>query len=321
MDNRVYISFGSVTLIAVFLIIYKLAYACCSIPVITSSAEDAFQGVEVMFSNAGDNRELSWNFGDGSPEVTGHEVGHVFSRTGDMQVTAVYNGQCEAQLLVNIRPVEQSGPKEVEPLVNFTQEVKVKESVVLSDMTPGATKWEWMVVGGESEQTGTGREFKTAFNNPGTYTISLRVDGDKITGTRDLSVTVLPKTGSKPNTQTVVITPPLNPRPPRGGKAVELNTAEFIQICSDYNAADVIKKRAQRDRYRDLVQQHFGKMGTRITFEGASDLEVSAPDFATLSRILYQYNVKDVKLVPGLPDKNGFRQYKTMVVTLEEISK
>lgn len=321
MDNRVYLSFGSVTLIAVLLIIYKLAYACCSIPVISSSVEDAMQGVEVMFSNTGDSRELSWNFGDGSQTVTGREVSHVFNRTGEMQVTAIYNGQCEAQILVNIRPLEQTGPREVEPLVNYTQEVKVKEPILMSDMTPGASKWEWIVVGGESEQTGTGREFKTAFNNPGTYTISLRVDGDKITGTRDLIVTVLPKAGPKPMLKPVVVPPAPIPLPAPGGKAIELNMAEFIQICSDYNASDVTKKRAQRDRYAELVKQHFGKMGTRITFEGAPDLEVSAPDFATLSRILYQYNVKDIKLVAGLPNKNGFRQYKTMVVTLEEISK
>lgn len=318
MDNRVYISFISVTIVAIILIFYRMAYACCTIPDIAVITDKTTQGVEVVFKNKGDSRELTWNFGDGSPEVTGSEVSHVFNRAGELQVSAVFQGQCEAQLLVNVEPPVDITPKEVAPLVNYPQEVKVNEEILFSDMTSGATKWEWTVMGGDDNQTGSSREFKTSFKSPGTYTIALRVNGEKMTGSRDLNVTVIPRSGPRPIAPPVVIPPP--PRKP-SGKAIDLNTSEFLQICADYNSSDVSKKRAQRDRYAELVKQHFGKMGTRITFDGAPDLEISTPDFANLSRILYQYNVKDIKLVPGLPDKNGYRQYKTMIVTLEEINK
>lgn len=123
MDNRVYISFGSVALIALFLIIYKLAYACCSIPVITSSSEIAFAGTNVTFKNSGDNRTLTWRFGDGNLKESGIEVNHVFSKPGEFQVTATYNGQCESQLLINIR-------ERPRPSVIITQEkMEVEEEV------------------------------------------------------------------------------------------------------------------------------------------------------------------------------------------------
>lgn len=320
METRVYISFALTAVFALLLIWYRSVYACCSVPVIAVLPENAEVGTEVIFSNEGDARELNWSFGDGSPVQKGTKVEHTFMQEGEVMVSADYNNECVAQLSVRVNPKKETGPKRVEPLVNYPQEVRVNETVSFSDQTSGATKWDWSVIGGEKDQVSTNREFTTKFKDPGTYVVSLRVEGDQLQGNRELTVNVMSKEKKAAPAPLEKPLPPPPPAPSRG-KGIEFNVSEFMQVCEEYNSSDNATKRKQRDRYAQTIAQHFGRMGTPVTFKGATDLEMKTPDFGSLSRILNMYRVIGVELVPpkGMLDKDGFRQYKTMIITLEEL--
>ncbi len=132
MDKRVYLSFIIVAILSSLLIIYRIAYACCSIPIIKSSRETTIQGLEVVFKNTGDSRELNWNFGDGSPVKIGREVRHAFNQVGEMQVSAIYNGQCESQLIVKITaPTIIEKPDTIVEIEQVVEKPKHEESDVI----------------------------------------------------------------------------------------------------------------------------------------------------------------------------------------------
>lgn len=321
MDLRVYVSFVLTFLFACALTFYKAVYASCTVPEIEMDREIAEAGTEILFSNVGDSRELEWDFGDGSPVKKGVRVQHTYVKDGLVLVSADYNDECVAEISINVQPQKRSGPEVILPTVDFPREVRVNEPANFRDFTSGATAWEWFVVGGTKDQISGMREFNTRFRKPGTYVVNLKVTGENMEGRRELTLKVLASDKS-PSSPRVENHRPPPPPPSTLVEGIELDRSEFLQVCMDYNSKDNSKKRRQRDRFAELIRNHFaGGLATSIKLEGAEDLEVSNPDLLTLSKTLYMYRVTSIQLVPagGMYDKNGFRQYKTMTISIEKL--
>ncbi|MCS7073858.1 MAG: PKD domain-containing protein, partial [Bacteroidia bacterium] len=126
--------------------------------------------------NVPQGSQITWNFGDGTPPVSGFTVQntvHVFTQNGsfDVSMSVVLPGGIACPTVV-----KQDYVVIEEPVVRFgadsTRFCGYPHTVRLTDSTLNATNWLWIIDG---VPAGTTREINHTFTSPGCKTVTLQV--------------------------------------------------------------------------------------------------------------------------------------------------
>jgi len=150
--------------------------------------------VQVTDASLGAVTSWTWNFGDGSAEVTGQGPHtHVYSSVGSYTITlTVQNSQGDSSQVTGTIAVVGPGSA---PQPGFTvtpQQGPAPLTVTVTDTSQGnISSWTWDFGDGSAKVTGQGPHTHT-YTATGTYTIRLDVAGSGGAGTAARQVVVLP---------------------------------------------------------------------------------------------------------------------------------
>jgi PKD repeat protein len=128
---------------------------------------------------------FEWNFGDGSPKVTGKDVTHTYSGPGDYPVEVVVNnGSMTAPIKWTVR-IGEGIPGSIEVRSDFAAEgvegiPNAYKFLVKFDPPESVKEWYWNFGDGSAERKGHGTASNPTpevyvYAAAGTYTITLRV--------------------------------------------------------------------------------------------------------------------------------------------------
>lgn len=167
----------------------------------------------ILFTARADNlKKVEWNFDDGSPVGTGADRKHSFTEDGDYMVTVTIDGVCREVLPVtimqrgsDIKAITDDN-RNLSPIVG-----KVFASAgVLETYSCNlpATKYKWIVEGGNTFEEKLGQSVSFSFSDTGTYNLTLELD-DNLTKTWKQTVVV--RSASASNKLDPSLLPPSKP--------------------------------------------------------------------------------------------------------------
>lgn len=118
--------------------------------------------------------EWEWSFGDSTDIKIGKEVLHKFNNAGKYTVSLLVNGVCEAERSITVVKEKIVSPETIYFIA--PKHVAVGESFKVSDTTSTSKSWEWRF-DDDISQVATGRQATHFYEEPGTKTIRLIVNG------------------------------------------------------------------------------------------------------------------------------------------------
>ncbi len=164
----------------------------CKEVVFTTDADSYRQDELIKFMDNTDQAESwQWDFGDSTEVATIKNPLHVYKAPGEYNVSLMVNGFCQLTRVVNIdEKLIIRDPSKI-PVFNIPETITVGESLVIKDLTPNATVWEWRF-GETSSVNSKKRTAEYTYETPGLKTISLIVNHDEM-HINEKQITVLPK--------------------------------------------------------------------------------------------------------------------------------
>jgi len=150
----------------------------------TSETPSQFITIPFKAAGVGTATQVTWNFGDGSPEVLGGvDVQHAFEKSGDFVVTAIVAGQGGDQLTVTlpvtIWPTRQTLyiQQSADPLVPILAGARVRFAAsttltpgIMAGQAPAGMTYRWAFSDGI---TGASSAMVRRFDKPGSYELTL----------------------------------------------------------------------------------------------------------------------------------------------------
>ncbi len=160
------------------------------------SSNSILAGESIHFEdNTTEANDWKWDFGDGgkSEDQSGD---YTYKSAGEFTITLTINGKCTETTTIKVGDLNISSNDTMQKAVAIIgpASCQVGDAVQFSNSTEGATKWEWQF--GESGSNDKFEQNPTyTYNQPGKYTIVLRVDASKAEGRHAITVTAKPVTG------------------------------------------------------------------------------------------------------------------------------
>ncbi|VXB92909.1 conserved hypothetical protein [Flavobacterium sp. 9AF] len=198
-DAKVSLTFLLVTLIAGFIILYKLNNeVVCNSKEFKIDAPSLTVGEFIIFSDdTKDAHSWRWYFGDDSQIAFRSKVAHSFDKEGSYLVKLVINNECTIQQVVTIAPRKSSVDESLIPKIIVPTYIVEGEAVVFEDFTKSAESWEWRFGENLDNKVDSFDKICTyTFTSPGRKMISLVVNND-YTNVGTKIVFVMPKKEEK----------------------------------------------------------------------------------------------------------------------------
>ncbi len=329
MDKRIFLGAAIIILLAGAILGYNLINSGCEPFEIKVEPANPRVGDEVRFKSLSDETaNITWNFGNGKTG-SGVEVTHVYSGDGKYTVTASLSENCSGAVEVTILPKREM--ETVTPEVNIPAMINTDESTVFSDNTKEASTWNWSIT--ETGESGNGREFRTTFKKPGSYTLNITVKGEYINGTASYPLKVekakpAPKpvvipprpkpepVAVKPKPAPAPATPPVtkpapSPSPVKAAPAVPAGSKyvsddkfadDFINIANALGAED--NNSSSEWKSKIVSQAGESEKITVLLIVGKAEPTPIALESFKNKQILNTYNVSQVRDIKRRPDKS-----------------
>ncbi len=156
-----------------------------------SNAEEG-QGIRFQSLSINNPTQLTWDFNDGSPPVTGGIVTHAYTRPGSFAPTLRAENSAGADVSTQQITVVAQLPAPVAAFSFAPNSVTTNTAVVFTDESSGgaATSWSWDF--GDGAALVAQRNPTHMFERVGTYVVRLSVTNAKGTSVAQRNVTVLP---------------------------------------------------------------------------------------------------------------------------------
>lgn len=119
-------------------------------------------------------RALKWNFGDGNISDEIHPT-HTYAEAGNYTVSLVVENICQVSTAAQIIEIESEMP--VPDFTSSSTELCEKGSVLFTNLSTSATKYQWEFEGG-SPTTSTEESPIIAYMVPGTFSVKLTASND-----------------------------------------------------------------------------------------------------------------------------------------------
>ena len=182
LDNSVWLFMFIIMLLSLTLLTSFLIERKKCIPFgfkITPKADSGYYtGKNLSFTLSTSAKNVTWDFGDGSPEKTGVFVSHEYHKAGKFYVTASIKDGCDTtqEITVIKNPLDLSTGYEIQG----PESIAVEKDADFS-CTVYASSWKWEImyhpeIKVKAEKLGTA-VFR--FANPGTYSILVTLDDDR----------------------------------------------------------------------------------------------------------------------------------------------
>ncbi len=185
IDKNVLLLMSILCLLSVGLMAFKLSkkdictpYTVVSSSVVKGKSTSFYIGDPVIFNAAGhDLDELTWDFGDQTPNATGNNVQHIYTRDAAYTVTATLNGKCDQVLKLVINPIKKEDNNAVVENPIIGPDNAIAGTLVPFTCNIKATQYAWSVLNSpippQMEQTAN-----ISFPIQGTFIVELTLDAD-----------------------------------------------------------------------------------------------------------------------------------------------
>lgn len=321
MDKRVLFLILLVIITGVAATLYTLTRDRCEPATISWSPGTPFEGNEVVFVADHENEgALQWMI-DNAKEGEGESFQHTFTREGEYKVSVLFSETCRWDTVINI--ARKPEIKFVKPEIDIPTKIVAGKQVIITDKTPGASSWKWEITQIQAE--GNLRSFAVTFAKPGAYRMSIKVDGDAITGTDTLTLLVeKPKVViSKPpvvrervvkppvvkREPAVKPTPPARKDPPPPSNSIYDNdqtfSLNFVRLANAIASDNEGEQEAASDEWPEKITRNTGPAGSlRVVIldsNGAVTDEISLESFKSF-QLTAPWEVKSVAQIDRRKD-------------------
>jgi hypothetical protein len=179
VDERVYLTMGSLTLLSLLILAFRYASHRPCAPIILRVSSGSFIRGSLVNFNA-DTRggsSYEWNFGDGTgSKGADPSAGHNYSVAGRYTVSVTVNGECTELQNVVIKEAPVIINNSLQPVIVVPDTVYMNVPLTVEDISPSSTSWEWRFEqGGLVDQTT--RKASHTYSTPGPKQIFLEVNG------------------------------------------------------------------------------------------------------------------------------------------------
>jgi hypothetical protein len=222
IDYRVWLTLLITALLSVGLLGFKLATTVPCYPVELhlkgvvehQFAHNYYVGEGIIFhASMKTGKTVEWDFGDGTPPVTGNKVTHSYKNEGNFLVTATINGKCRESVNVHISQVVMTASAlpatGAVPIAG--KDILQAGELSLYQCTAPAASYEWTVENDNTFSPKTGSQASFSFTDPGNYIIRLKLDNDE---TKVFRKTVMVAAGGAAATSADELPPLPLPAPP-----------------------------------------------------------------------------------------------------------
>ena len=188
LDYRVWLVMLIISILSLVLLSYRLIDASQCMPVnftikTTSNHTDSTYliGEKLTFISSTNKDEITWDFGDNSEKITGHEdINHVFLKTGNYKITASTGSACEMVKLITViktEAIQKKGSDVVvgEEILGPFSTMTGREEQFFCMVTANAYEWS---IPNYPKMTRTGSTAKFTFPSAGKFLIQVTLDHD-----------------------------------------------------------------------------------------------------------------------------------------------
>lgn len=294
MDKRVLILILLVIIIGFAATVYTFTREKCEPAAISWSPGAPVEGSEVIFAADHENEGvLQWMI-DNNKAGEGESFRHTFVRAGEYKVRAQFSETCSWDTIISIAPKPEI--QTVKPGVDIPLKIVAGRQVIFTDKTPGATTWKWEIP--QISSKGNLRSFAVTFDKPGAYRMSIKVDGDTITGSDTLTLLVeKPKAvvSKPPVIRELVVkrdpvvkpAPPVRNDPPLSSKTLYDNdqtfSYNFVRLANAIASDNEAEQEAASVEWPDRITRNSGTAGSFkvaiVDETGAVSDEISLESF------------------------------------------
>lgn len=192
LDSKVWMTMLLVVVVCIGLVGYKKFSDETCIPFLISTKglnSDNKGGYSIgeiirFTATISNNKNIIWDFGDGSEEEKGSLVSHIYNNKGKYIITAKVNGKCFVTTSVYIRTAQVVRTYSPDTLINpatiimgnETPEAHKAETYICS--TP-ATSFEWTILNRNEYKNQNNKIATYTFRTQGSYIIQLKLDNDR----------------------------------------------------------------------------------------------------------------------------------------------
>ncbi len=206
------------------------------------------------------NAAVEWDFGDGSPSVSGKNASHSFQNEGYFLVTVKINGGCSESMNIRISqmnlPTGAGLANPVVPGTTMEQVIIGKDYAAVGELSiyqsgEPAEHYEWVVEEKEQYPLKSGPKVSYSFMEAGKYVIRLTLDNDpEKVYRKTVLVRAQPVAGAKPEDL-----PPLPlPNPKTGDESAGSGSEQSIAAPAPVNKKfDIIPDQIFKDNFQAIV--------------------------------------------------------------------
>ena len=207
LDYGVWLTAIIASILAIGLLGFKIAgsnVTCHTVMITVKPAagqpEDVYYvGEKLSFqSQMANAKTVEWEFGDGSPKVSGPTAVHAFMTEGSYLVTTIVNGKCTESVTIMIRQLTNAhistAPAQDSSLI-FGPDAPIAGEPVRYTAAGTAQSYEWTVLNSPDFPVQREPSAIYIFPAPGTRVIEVKLDNDPAKTYRK-TITILPS--SKP---------------------------------------------------------------------------------------------------------------------------
>ena len=179
IDKMVIRLFIITFLISASVLAYRATkFTPCKEVIFDIKADELVEGKLIKFVDQTKNASAwEWDFGDSTKVSHNKDALHVFRKPGEYTVSLTVNGICfeQKKVIVKAKPFIIDSTKLAR--FNLPATIKVGEQLVVKDLTPNASTWEWRF-GETAGANSTNKVASYVYETHGLKTVSLVVNGD-----------------------------------------------------------------------------------------------------------------------------------------------
>lgn len=273
-----------------------------SISVASGSDSVYYTGKTINFNTTISAKEMIWDFDDSTARETGIYVKHAFSKPGKYSVRAWTQAACEETFIITVK----QDPNDIRGSEIFGDEVVKQNKDVEYFCTKYASKSHWAVVGHSNVPiTMNGIKARFRFPSPGTYTIQVTLEGERLV-TYSKDIVVLGENAPPQKDKPFIVKPLVNdpPTPEPKPQVIEAPVS-IIQIPESafkgYLKA-IMNDESGRKSLADFDQFLYLKGETKVRLSTGENFSFAA-FYSKLPSFQDKMTIDKVEFVKSAPEK------------------